>query len=159
MTYQIADEPTPPASLKSLVCRPSAPLLAAMVCGAWLAWPWFAFNAIALGSPTRRRELLACAAGAFGSVALAVAIFGLVRLGVIESRITLELALLGVTTWKLAMAQYVCGLQSRTFDVYAYYGGGVRSPRAVLIAGYYLRAIVLGLIDHPLWIIIVAGGS
>src|SRR5579863_5180668 len=121
MTYQIADEPTPPDSFKSLVCRPSAPLLAAMVCGAWLAWPWFAFNAIAIGSPTKRKELLACAAGAFGSAALGVLIFILIKLGVIESRVTLEIALLGVTTWKLGVAQYVCKLQSRTFEVYTYY--------------------------------------
>jgi hypothetical protein len=158
MTYQIADEPIPPDSLKSLVCRPSAPLLAAMVCGAWLAWPWFAFNAIALGSPTKRRELIACAAGALGSAVLAIAILVLVRVGVIESRLALEVALLGVTTWKLGVAQYVCKLQSRTFEVYTFYGGGVRSPRLVLTAGMYLRTLVLGLIDHPVWIIIVAGG-
>ncbi len=159
MTYQIADEPTPPESFKSLVCKPNAPLLAAMICGAWLAWPWFAVNAIARGSPTRRHELLACAAGAIGSIALrGIAIFVLIKLGVIESRVTLEIALLGVTTWKLGMAQYVCKLQSRTFEVYTYYGGAVRSPRAMLIAGTYLRTLVLGLVDHPLWVIIVAGG-
>jgi hypothetical protein len=158
MSYQIADEPVPSETLKNIVCRPSAPLLAAMMCGAWLAWPWFAINAYAIGSPTRRRELAACAAGAFGSAALALLVFWLVRVGVIESRVTLEIALLGVTTWKLAVAQYVCTLQSRTFQVYTYYGGAVRSPRAVLIIGSYLRSIVLGLVDHPLWVIIVAGG-
>jgi hypothetical protein len=158
MPYQIADEPIPSESLKNLVCRPSAPLLASMVCGAWLAWPWFVFNAIAIGSPTRRRELAICAIGAVGSVALGALVFALVKLGIIESRVTLEIALLGVTTWKLAVAHYVCALQSRTFEVYTYYGGGVRSPRAVLIAGTYLRTLVLGLVDHPLWVIIVSGG-
>jgi len=82
----------------------------------------------------------------------------LVRVGVFESRLALEVALLGVTTWKLGVAQYVCKLQSRTFEVYTFYGGGVRSPRLVLTAGMYLRTLVLGLIDHPVWIIIVAGG-
>jgi hypothetical protein len=158
MSYQIADEPLPPDSLKSLVCRPAAPLLAAMVCGAWLAWPWFAFNAIAIGSPTKRRELAWCAAGMLGSAAMAIVIFALVRAGIIESRLTMEIALLGVTAWKLGVAQYVCELQSRTFEVYTFYGGAVRSPRAVIMVGWWLRALVLGLVDHPVWVIIVAGG-
>src|SRR5438477_650826 len=122
MTYHIADEPVPSETFKNLVCRPSAPLLAAMMCGAWLAWPWFAINAIAIGSPTRRRELAACAAGAFGSAGLAVFVYWLVKVGVIESRVTLELALLGIVTWKLGVAHYISTLQSRSFEVYTYYG-------------------------------------
>ena len=50
MTYQIADQPID-SSLRDHVVRPGAPLLAVMLCGTWLAWPWFAFNAIAMGSP------------------------------------------------------------------------------------------------------------
>jgi hypothetical protein len=34
----------------------------------------------------------------------------------------------------------------------------VRAAGAVLSAGYYLRGLVIGLSDDPLWIIIVAGG-
>ena len=62
MTYQIADEPIE-TSLRAYVVRPSAPLMAIMLGGAWLSWPWFAFNAIAMGSPTRRKEIGLCAAG------------------------------------------------------------------------------------------------
>ena len=53
--YAIADEPEA-SRLAHLTVRPSMPLLALMLGGAWIAWPWFALNAYAMGSPTRRRE-------------------------------------------------------------------------------------------------------
>jgi hypothetical protein len=157
MTYQIADEPidTP---WRHLVVRPSMPLLASMVCGAWLAWPWFAFNAFAMGSPTRRRELALCGIAVGGTAVLGFVVLALARAGVIESVTVLRLALLGIATWKLAMAYVVCGLQQRTFHVYEYYGGPVRQAMIVIGLGYSLRSVVLDLIDDPLWWIIVAGG-
>ena len=54
MTYAIADEPIE-TQRRHLVVDPSGPLLAEMVCGTWLSLPWFAFNAMAMGSPTRRK--------------------------------------------------------------------------------------------------------
>lgn len=156
--YQIADEPIPSESLKQIVFRPSAPLLAAMMCGAWLAWPWFAVNSFAIGSPTKKKELLLCVAGAAGSFGLAIAVFALVRWGVIESRLTYELALLSITMWKLGIAQAIANLQSKSFEVYTYNGGGAKNPRLVIVAGVYLRSIVMRFVDHPLWVIIVSGG-
>ena len=49
MSYTIPDEPRP-SPWNHLVVRPNAPLLASMLCGAWLAWPWFVVNAIAMGA-------------------------------------------------------------------------------------------------------------
>ena len=157
MSYVIPDEPRPGA-LGHLVVRPSAPLLASMLAGAWLAWPWFVLNAIALGSPTRRKEVGLVALAAAGTVALVVLTWLLIELGVIDSRTTASLAVLAISTWKLAMAYWVCIVQSRTFHVYEYYGGAVRSAGAVLAAGFWLRPVVLGLLDDPFLIIIVAGG-
>jgi len=34
----------------------------------------------------------------------------------------------------------------------------VRSAGRILGAAYLLRGLVIGLVDHPLWVIIVAGG-
>ena len=65
--YRILDEPTPGA-LAAYVVNPTFPMLALMLAGTWLAAPWFAFNALALGSPTARREIglaIAMLAGAF----------------------------------------------------------------------------------------------
>jgi hypothetical protein len=158
MSYTIADEPIPSETFGNLVFRPSAPLLAMMTCGAWLAWPWFVVNSIALGSPTKRREIAMCLAGLGGSIVLGALVYALVGAGIIESRLGLELALLAVIAWKLGIAYAVCTVQSRTFSVYTYYGGAVRGAYYVLAAGMYLRAIVLGASEDPLWVIIVAGG-
>jgi len=157
MSYEIADEPSPSDTFGNLVFRPSAPLLAAMMCGAWLAWPWFIVNSFALGSPTRRREIAMCLVAVVGTVVLALGVFALVDAGVIESRLALQLALLGITTWKLGMAYWVSEMQSRTFEVYTYYGGPVRKAYGVFVAGTYLRVIVLGLSADPLWRVIVGG--
>lgn len=157
MSYILPDEARPGA-LRNYVVRPDAPLLAAMLAGAWLAWPWFAFNGIAMGSPTRRRELIMCAAAFAGTALLAFALLAMVRGGWLTTETEIRLGLLAIATWKLAMSYWLVTLQSRTFHVYEYYGGPVRGAGGVLGAGFLLRGLVLGLVDDPLWVIIVAGG-
>jgi hypothetical protein len=158
MSYEIADEPEPHESLGNLVFDPTAPLLAGMLCGAWLAWPWFIVNSIAMGSPTRRREITLCLAALAGSVALALMVYGLVDAGVIESKVTLQIALLMITAFKLGMAYAVSTLQSRTFHVYTYYGGGVRNAAYVITIGMYLSGLVLGASENPIWRVVLDGG-
>ena len=157
MSYVIPDEARPGA-WRNYVVRPSAPLLASMLAGAWMAWPWFAFNSIALGSPTRRRELLMCAAAFAGTAVLAVVLVELVRGGWLTTDTEVRLGLLVISSWKLLMAYWIDLVQSRTFHVYEYYGGPVRNAGTALAAGFLARGFVLGAIEDPLWIIIVAGG-
>jgi len=156
--YAIPDEPVK-TNLGHLVVRPSAPLLAAMLCGAWLAWPWFIFNAIAMGSPTRRKEIAMCLGAIAGTAALGMITLALIDAGIITTRTQIRLAALAISTWKLGMAYWVNIVQSRTFGVYTYYGGRVRSGYALLAAGYWIRPLLLGLVDDPLLIIIIAGGD
>ena len=157
MTYQIADEPIE-TSLRAYVVRPSVPLLAIMVGGAWLSWPWFAFNAIAMGSPTRRKEVALCAAAFVGTGLLGALVIALIRAGVIPEGMPLRLAVLAIVTFKLTITYYISMVQERTFHVYEYYGGTVRAAGKILTAGYLLHGLVVGLSDNPLWIIIVSGG-
>lgn len=156
MSYEVADEPTPAAGWENLVFQPSAPLLGMMWCGAWLAWPWFIVNAFAMGSPTLRREAKLCALGLFGTLLLALVVYGLVDLGVIESKVALQLALLSVVTFKMAVAYWVCKVQQRTFHVYEYYGGTAQKAFYVLMAGSYLRDLVLGVSSHPVWLVVMS---
>jgi len=157
MSYQIADEPHE-TSLAAYVVRPGMPLMAAMVAGSWLSWPWFAFNAIAMGSPTKKKEI-ALVLGAFvGTAVLATIVIALIDAGLLPTGIPTRLAVLGIVTFKLAMTYYISTVQERTFHVYQYYGGSVRNAAVILSAGYWLRGLVIGLSDDPLWIIIVAGG-
>jgi hypothetical protein len=157
MTYVLPDEARPGA-LGNYVVRPSAPLMASMVAGAWLAWPWFAFNAIALGSPTAKRELGLCALATLGTAALAAVLLALLRGGWLDSRTEVQLGLLVISTWKVGMAYWLTIVQDRTFHIYEYYKGVVRNAAPVLVAGFWLRPYVLDLTDDPFWIIIIAGG-
>jgi len=156
MSYQIADQPVD-STLRDYVVRPTLPLLATMMCGAWLAWPWFAFNAIAIGSPTRRREVALCAAAFAATLGLALVVLVLFRAGVIPNGLPLRFALLAITAFKLAISYYLVKIQERTFHVYTYYGGPVRDARRLLSVGWIARGLVLGLIDHPLWVIVIGG--
>jgi hypothetical protein len=157
MSYQIADEPIE-TSLRSCVVNPRVPLLAIMVAGAWLSWPWFAFNAIAMGSPTRRREIALCAAAVLGTSVLAMIAIALERAGRLPEGAPVRFAVLAIVTFKIGVTYYISIVQDRTFHVYKYYGGAVRDARRVLLAGWLLRGVVIGLSDNPLWIIIVASG-
>ncbi len=157
MSYQIADEPHE-TSLGAYVVRPGVPLMAAMVAGSWLSWPWFAFNAIAMGSPTKKKEIALVIAAFVGTAVLGAIVIALVRGGILPDGIPARLAILAIATFKLGMTYYISTVQERTFHVYQYYGGSVRNAAAVISLGYYLRTLVIGLSDDPLWIIIVAGG-
>jgi hypothetical protein len=154
--YIVADEPVE-TSWRHLVVAPSGPLLAEMLCGSWLSLPWFAFNAIAMGSPTKRKEIGLCILAVAVTAVLGFAVLALRERGVIESITVLRFALLGIVTWKHAIAYAIHTLQSRTFHVYEYYGGPVRSASYVISTGFLLRDVVLGLSDDPLWVIIVSG--
>ena len=156
MTYQIADQPLD-SSLRDYAVRPSVPLFSIMLCGAWMAWPWFAFNALAIGSPTRRKEIGLCIAAFAGTAVLGAALLALVDAGLLPKGTPLRLALLAVTAFKLAITYHIAFIQERTFHVYEYYGGPVRNAGRILTAGWFVRGLVLGLSDHPLWGIIVDG--
>src|SRR5688572_26277398 len=96
-SYVISDEPRP-SPLRDYVVRPSAPLLAMMLGGAWLAWPWFIVNGIALGSPTWRREVAMVVIAIAGSALLAVTAIALVDAGVIHTETQARLAGLVIRT-------------------------------------------------------------
>ena len=155
--YVVPDEPKR-SRFNHLAVSPNAPLLAAMMCGAWMMWPWFALNAIAIGSPTRKREVMVSAVGAAGTIVLAALVAALLEGGYLESKTAIRLVVLGVATWKLSLAYYLSVIQGRTFAVYRYYGGIVRNATYVIVAGYYVRKVLLGMTDDPFWIIILLGG-
>lgn len=157
MTYQIADEPIE-TSLGAYVVRPSVPLLAFMLGGAWLSWPWFAFNALAMGSPTRRKEVAMCAAAFAITGVLAAIVIALFDAGLLPEGLPARLAVLAIVVFKIGITYAIHNLQERTFHVYTYYGGKLADPRRVLVGAILVRGLVIGLVDHPLWVIIVSGG-
>lgn len=154
-TYRLPDEPGP-SPLARYAVAPFWPLLAVMLAGAWLAWPWFAFNAYALGSPTARREALTAALGFVATAALALLAILAFDRGWLSSDLAARLCVVGIVSFKLAVSYYLHTLQSRTYAVFEHYEGTGRSGEKLLLAGFLLRGLVLGLSGSALWKIIVS---
>lgn len=147
--YLIADEPRP-SGLAHLAVNPFWPLLAQMLCGSWLSLPWFVLNGAALGSPTQRREWLCVAASLLGSLALVFLISRAVDAGTLEG-MSLRLAMLSIVALKIAMAYVLFVMQSRSFELWEYFGGKARNGVLVLMAGFFVRAKLLAALgSYPL---------
>ena len=155
--YRLADEPAL-GRWRAIAVDPNWPLVGLMLAGAWLGWPWFLVNARALGSPTRRRELAWVLAGLVGSLVLGVLLLELLALGVLRGPVPLQLGLLAIATWKLIAAAAVHGLQGRPLPRCGGEGGEAQSGLGVLLVAVFVgRAIVLSLVDDPLWALLVGG--
>jgi hypothetical protein len=138
--YHIADEPRP-GRLQTMAVNPFWPLLGLMLGGPWLAWPWFALNGFAVGSPTRRRELAIVALAVLGSAAL---VGGLIAAsaGLALTGVWVKFGLLALTIFKLGMGYVLFTTQSRSFGLYAYYGGPVQNGVAGILLGIFLDDFV-----------------
>lgn len=152
-SYQIVDEPTP-SGLARFVVNPVFPLLAAMLGGIWIAWPWFAFNAIAVGSPTRRAELAWLGFGFIAIVGVSLAILMAAGAAMLPQGAGAYAGLV-VVVLKLAIVYAVYVLQSRTIEIYQYYGGVLNNGVWVLVAAFVLGDRLLA--DLPVFYRLVLG--
>ena len=126
--------------------------------GAWIALPWFAFNAFALGSPTTRREI-GIVLGTFAVCALWSVGFFTFLDGTPPEQQEFYIDLIPyagtvVLLFKLAGAYWLHVIQSRTFQLYVYFGGAVRSGIPVVAVAYFTRSFVLDAvveIDYALY--------
>lgn len=147
--YRIEDEPRPGA-LSHLAVRPLWPLFAFMFGGAWISWPWLAWNGWIVGSPTRRREIAWLAGGAVVLLALGIAAVQLVARRVVGDG-ALPYLRLGFLLWKLGVTYAVYSLQSRTFQIYEHYGGTVRNGLLAVFLAYWGRTWIQGHVSLGLW--------
>jgi hypothetical protein len=134
--YQIADEPAPSTFARYAV-NPLYPMLAMMFAGVWFAWPWFAFNSFAVGSPTRRAELGWLVAGLFVPAGVGMALLLAREAGLLPRFSTPYVGLI-VILLKLVVVYAVYLLQSRTIEIYEYYGGKLVNGVWPLLAALYL---------------------
>ncbi len=154
MTYRIIDEPAP-SGLNNYAVSPMAPLFCVIMFGSIVIWPWFAFNSFAIGSATRRKEVAMCAVALFGGFALTL---GLVLISEHVPEWTHPYLALVYIAWKLGFAYAVTALQDRSFELYEYYGGRVRSGWAgfgFVLLIYILIRTAVPYSQLPEW---VAGG-
>jgi hypothetical protein len=135
-SYQIADEPAP-STLARFAVNPLYPMLAAMLAGVWFAWPWFAFNSFAIGSPTRRAELAWLVVGLIVPPAIGSALI-LARGAELLPASAGPYIGLAVIVAKLVVVYAVFLLQSRTIEIYEYYGGKLVNGIWPLLAAFYV---------------------
>lgn len=142
--YQIADEPRA-GGLAHLVVNPIWPLFAIMFGGAWLSWPWYVFNGVAVGSPTIRQEIALAVGGFLGSALLVLLIFVLRSENILTTGMN-PYAFLVLLVWKLAVTYALFSVQGRTFGIYEYYGGTVKNGFIVLLLGLFVGRRALGVL-------------
>lgn len=150
MTYQLIDEP---GTGRGIVVRPVLCLLALMLGGAWLAWPWFLWNAWSMESPTAKREAALVGVGVGVSGILAALLIQLGDAGTLGEA-GFRYGIIFVVAWKLLIGYAVTALQNRCFDLYEYFGGAVKNAWPLLIVALFLRPTLLGAVGS-LWLAIV----
>lgn len=155
--YHLADEPLP-TPLAKFAAHPIFPLLALMFGGAWLAWPWFALNAVAMGSPTRGKEARWLGAALLGSVVIALVVVWAAQQELM-SAYGVRLSVLGLQVWKLAFAYRLQMLQDRTYELFVYYGAEPVSTRpalAVLVLAGLVRSSLLDQVGSLFLVLVLA---
>lgn len=134
--YRISDEPSP-GELSNLVVNPMWPLFGVMFGGVWLSWPWYIFNSVAFGSPTRREEISWAIGGLVGAFLIVGGTLWFYNQGTVSPSL-LPYLLLGLTIWKLGISYKLYMLQSRSFGIYEYYDGTVRNGVFIVLFAYLL---------------------
>ncbi len=135
-TYRIADEPRPSARAH-LSVSPIWPFFALIFGGAGVSWPWYAFNGYVVGSPTRARELRIALAGFAGTVILVVAMSWFITYVGLPTSSAPYFRLV-ILLWKIGVTYWLFTLQSRSFEIYEYYGGKVSNGMIVVLAVFFI---------------------
>ncbi|MGO1069402.1 hypothetical protein [Lysobacter sp. CA199] len=144
--YRLPDEPLP-SGLSRYAVDPLWPLLTLMLAGGGFGLAWFAFNAAALGSPTRWREWACVALSVIGAPALALAIFAAQHNGLLDAE-QAPYAMLSILLLKLGLAYALYLMQQRCFDIWEYYGGEARNGLPLMIL---LAVVGRGALDMSGW--------
>jgi hypothetical protein len=140
--YHIPDEPRP-GGLAHVTVNPFWPMLCVMFVGAGLSWTWFVLNGIAMGSPTRKRELAIAIGGLVGNAVLLIGVIATHDQLGFDGQLTLPYLLLVVVVWKLGVSYVLYMLQAGSFGIYEYYGGTVQNGWIGLILAYLAWTMLL----------------
>lgn len=144
-SYRIIDEPAPTRG-PWIAVNPFWPLLALVLTGILPGVLWFLYNGRALGSATRRRELVVGAIGILGALACASALQAL-RPSV-PSAVFPYVGLL-LVGWKVSIGYLLHIDQARSLELYLHFGG--RPGKGVLLLiPVLVLAVVFGALAHNL---------
>jgi hypothetical protein len=141
--YRIVDAQSP-SRVGHLAVNPNFPLMALMLGGSFAGWAWFVFNAIALGSYTRRREIAVCTAATVGVPAAGLGLGYAMLLGWLGSDASraFPYCQLALTTLKLSAGYFVATWQMRAAALREHYESPLRNGFFVLAAVTVLRFVL-----------------
>lgn len=152
-SYRIIDEPEP-NRLSQWAVDPLWPFLAVMLGGAGIGLLWFAFNAVALGSGSRSKELTLAAASFVGAMALTLLGFYLVNRDVLTVD-NLPYWAIVLVVYKVGLAYFIHLSQARSSELFTYFGGRLKSGMLVLFAAILLRGVWISVVDSTFWILVL----
>ena len=152
--YKIIDEPAP-SRLSHLVVNPFWALLGLMLGGSWLGYPWFAFNSVAVGSATMRKELALAFAGFAGAGVIGATFIHFAETGVLTKDL-LPYAGTILIVWKLGIGYALHTAQGLSFELYRYFGGEPRKGLLVVVGGFLLRPYLVSHLDSDFWFLVLA---
>src|SRR6185503_8400763 len=135
--YRIVDEPVR-STVEKWATNPLWPFLASIFAGTWLAFPWFAFNSFALGSSRRYGDLALVALGVMLNAIIVIALSRLYGVGVLDQH-GFRYALLAPQAVRLVVLYVLFMRQSRTFELFTYFGGVGKNAAIVVLFGFFLR--------------------
>jgi len=135
-SYQIIDEPAR-SGISNWAVNPVFPLLAVMLAGAVPGYAFGVVNSFAIGSATRRKEILWSIAGVVGLAALVFAGALLANQGLLSSRLGPYYGI-SLLVWRLYAGYRIYMSQSMAFELHEYFGGPVRNGLIPLLALAFL---------------------
>ena len=151
-TYRIVDEPVR-SSVEKWATNPLWPFLASIFAGTWLAWPWFAFNAFALGSSRRYGDVGLVVLGLVSNAVILVLLSYFLETKVLDEE-SFRYALLAPQAVRLVVLYVLFMRQSRTFELFTHFGGVGKNAAIVLVFGFFLRQRVLDAVPG-LWALLL----
>src|SRR5262249_7392535 len=120
----------------------------------WLGFGWFIFNAIAIGSASRGREIAVAIAGWVGT---AVMFAGLVAIAIALhfDKSDLRYLRLSLVVSKLLIAYALQFSQARGFELFPHFGGRGRNGVALVVVGFVLREPIANAVGPVLSVVLL----
>ena len=131
-SYKIIDEPAPSA-VSRVAVNPVWIFLASLFGGAGMGLLWFALNAFAISSASRKRELSYVAIGLLGTPLIFVILGSMVTEGWLGPDLFPYLRLL-VTGFQLLVVYLLHLSQHKSYELFSLFGGVGRNGLLVVLA-------------------------
>ena len=136
-SYKIIDEPAP-STVSRLAVNPVWIFLASLFGGAGIGLLWFALNAFAISSASRKRELLYAAIGLCGTPLIFFILGAMIARGWLGPELFPYLRLL-VTGFQLLIVYLLHLSQHKSYELFSLFGGVGRNGLLVVLALGFLR--------------------